>query len=846
MKPDGGSPLDHPELIAPERWDAIKQIVGDCLALPPDQRESRIHTLCGGDAELVTEVQSLVRSHAEMGDFLAASVFAPQDGELLTGCQVGHYQLCEPIAEGGMGTVYRAVRSSDFEKQVAIKLVKRGMDTDFILRRFRHERQILAGLDHTNIARLLDGGATEDGRPYLVMEYIEGTPITDYAEQRGLNARERLELFRKVCSAVQYAHQNLVVHRDLKPSNILVTAEGAPKLLDFGIAKLLEPDADATITSVRLMTPECASPEQVCGRPATTASDVYALGVLLYHLLTGETPYRFTTRTPQEIAQVVCETEPKRPSAVKPLSQDLDIIILKAMHKEPARRYVSAEQLAEDIRRYLEGLPIAARKDTFRYRGGKFVGRHKAATAAAALVALSLTGGMAATLWEAHVAQMERARAERRFNDVRDLANSLMFEVHDAIQTLPGSTAARRLIVDRALKYLNRLAEQTGNENSLRREVAAAYLKLGQVQGESGFSNLGDTPAATESFRKAVKLLEDVVATEASSIPDRRALANGYDKLATALWEGGDRREAEDLDDRALRIRQAFAGHLPEVETSKELLSSYYNLGVHRTQLGDLAGALENYKKCLDACEKIARSEPARRNNLRTLSIVHKRIGAVLIRKAELADALDHYRSAQTIDEKRIADNPNNAVAQMDVTYAYSDIGYILRNQGDLPAALANYRKAEKVRTALVAADQRDQRARSGLASAYSNIGLILWAMGDRQGALASHQKALQIRELLLAENPVNRGQQEDVAATCLDLGTGYAQFAAKSSRPEDGLALWRKARSYFQRAARMIANLKGAGGLVDEVASRMDRDIAQGLLKCDASITKLTAALSP
>jgi tetratricopeptide (TPR) repeat protein len=207
---------------------------------------------------------------------------------------------------------------------------------------------------------------------------------------------------------------------------------------------------------------------------------------------------------------------------------------------------------------------------------------------------------------------------------------------------------------------------------------------------------------------------------------------------------------------------------------------------------------------------------------------------------------LDHYQTAQTIDEKRIADNPNNAVAQMDVTYAYSDIGYILRNQGDLPAALANYRKAEKVRTALVAADQRDQRARSGLASAYSNIGQILWAMGDRQGAVASHQRALQIRELLLAENPVNRGQQEDVAVTCLDLGNGYAQLAAKSSRPENGLALWRKARSYFQRAAQMIANLKGAGALVDEAASRMDRDIAQGLLKCDASVARLTAAPSP
>jgi len=270
-----------------DRWVQIKQIVNDCLDLEPASREAHLYEACGGDASLLAEVKSLLDSDRDAEDFMEVPALERRQEESLIGCQLGNYRVCEAIAEGGMGTVYRAVRVNDFEKQVAVKLVKRGMDTDFILRRFRRERQILSGLDHPNIASLLDGGAAPDGRPYLVMEYIEGIPITDYADQHKLAIPERLEMFRTVCSAVQYAHQNLVVHRDLKPSNILVTAGGVPKLLDFGIAKLLEPDADSTMTMQRLMTPEFASPEQARGLAVTTATDIYSLGMLLYVLLTG-------------------------------------------------------------------------------------------------------------------------------------------------------------------------------------------------------------------------------------------------------------------------------------------------------------------------------------------------------------------------------------------------------------------------------------------------------------------------------------------------------------------------------------------------------------------------------
>ena len=446
-----------------------------------------------------------------------------------------------------MGTVYLAVRDDDaFERRVAIKVLRRGMDTDAIVQRFRHERQILASLDHPCIAHLLDGGSTPDGLPFFAMEYIEGLPITEYCEAHRLDTTARLQLFRKVCSAIQYAHQNLIIHRDIKPANVLVTADGTPKLLDFGIAKLLNPEPGAqmphTVAGLHLMTPEYASPEQVRGEPVTTAADVYSLGVLLYELLTGRRPYHLASRAPAEIARVVCESVPARPSTAvttrpdarafddvatgehgdtaptrisaaaprsveverlrRRLVGDLDNIVLKALSKEPQRRYGSADRFSEDVRRHLAGLPVSARKDTLRYRAAKFVGRNRVAVAAAATAIVALVAGVIGTTWQARVARAERQQAEQRFDDVRRLANALLFDVHDRIQDLPGSTPARELLVTRALEYLDKLARDAGSRADLRSELAAAYLKVGDVQGRPLVPNLGDTSGALESYRR--------------------------------------------------------------------------------------------------------------------------------------------------------------------------------------------------------------------------------------------------------------------------------------------------------------------------------------------------------
>ena len=483
--------------------------------------------------------------------------------------RIGPYRLVRVLGHGGMGKVFLGIRDDEsFHKRVAIKVLKRGMDTEAIVSRFRHERQVLASLNHPNIAGLLDGGTTPNGLPYFAMEDIEGQNIVDFCESRKLDTTARLQLFRQVCSAVQYAHQNLIVHRDIKPHNVLVTSEGTPKLLDFGIAKLLNPELAGetlapTAGGAQLMTPEYAEPGAGArpsghhrdGRGTRSAS-------CCTELLTNRRPYRLASRTPADIARVVCESVPARPSTAvtqlpdpaahddvatgaeappistagtggrpidadahrlrRRLAGDLDNIVLKALSKEPDRRYASADQFSEDVRRHLAGLPVIARPDTLRYRASKFVRRNRGAIVAGSVVFAALVAGVAGTASQATRANAERVQAEQRFDDVRRLANSLVFEVHDAIRDLPGSTPARKLLVDRGLEYLDKLSRGAGTRADLRRELGGAYVAIGDVQGRPLTPNLGDTAGALASYKKAVALYESLGAATAPDPALRR------------------------------------------------------------------------------------------------------------------------------------------------------------------------------------------------------------------------------------------------------------------------------------------------------------------------------------
>ena len=493
-----------------ERWRRIEALFDQALDRPEPEREAFLEDACGGDRELFAEVQVLLASAPTAGASLRKLVvaevrmLASNAVAALVGRRIGRFRLVDLLGEGGMGAVYLAERDdAQFAHRVAIKILRHATGSPEAIARFRDERQILAALEHPNIVRLLDGGSTDDGLPYLVMEHIEGQAITRYAEQRELGLRARVELVRRVCGALQYAHQNLVVHRDIKPSNILVDGDGAPKILDFGIAKLLAPvdsfEREArTRTGFAMFTPEYASPEQARGDAVSTATDVYSVGAVLYELVTGQSPHR-AADSRLEMLRVICEVDPPRPSTLgaggrrRELAGDLDNIILKALHKEPARRYASMEQLSDDLGRWLDGLPVAARTATMGYRARKFVRRNKGVVVAATLVAATLIGATGVSLRQARRADEQAARAEaERANAEAERANaeSERARALDAARLAQSETSRARDAEARLQKQYDELKAEQERRTRAEAEARAKgkEAELRRTQAETALS----------------------------------------------------------------------------------------------------------------------------------------------------------------------------------------------------------------------------------------------------------------------------------------------------------------------------------------------------------------------
>ena len=670
----------------------------------------------------------------------------------------GRYRIIRTIGVGGMGTVYLAERADrQFRQQVAVKALRPGLEHGEVLRRFLVERQTLAGLEHPNIVHLLDGGSTEDGRPYLVMDFVEGQPIDEYVRNRGLPVEERLELFRTVCAAVHYAHQNLVVHRDLKPTNILVTAEGAPKLLDFGIAKILSPDPEKTsamtVAESRPMTPQYASPEQILGQPVTTASDIYALGVLLYRVLTGYLPYKITTESELELYQLICQTEPDKPSVMvrrmarelgingqaealaRRLNGDLDMIVMMALRKEPQRRYSSVQHLSEDIRRHLTGLPVTAQKDTLGYRASKFVRRHRTAVAAAVLVALSLVASTVVSL-------REQRRAERRFQEVRELARFVLFEFDDAIRS--GVTPARKKLVARALGYLDGLARETERDVSLRRELMEGYFKVGDVQGNLYGPNLGDWAGARQSYSRALELAESLQAASPQDPVARRDVARARVKLGDLVALGGNRAEALKEYQAALQVLDELAASDPNaLEPQRNVLSAANKVGFTQYQSGNLNAALASYQRCLGIAQALFKADPSRPGARRAVAAGYERIGEVLARSGRTSEGLANLRTALDAYQQLASANPTDAQAQRDLSNTHTIIGDILLAASKTSDALASYSQGLQIAEALARDDPQNKQSRTDLHLSLGRLAEVLSAAGQKQQARAMTERAL-------------------------------------------------------------------------------------------------------
>jgi serine/threonine protein kinase/tetratricopeptide (TPR) repeat protein len=604
--------------MTPARWQQVQRVFHEAVALEPPLREAYLASACGADAALRDEVAALLAADAApipvldqarkaLAAFLETDAAAAAEGagpELPAGARLGPYRLLHEIGRGGMGTVYLAERDdAHFARRVAVKLVGRGLESDTALRRFRHERQILAALEHPNIARLYDGGVSDDGRPYLVLEYVEGAPLDRYCDAHRLSVDARLALFESVCEAVRYAHRNLVVHRDLKPSNILVTPEGQVKLLDFGIAKLLDEDAAAddaplTRTGMRVMTPAYAAPEQVRGEPVTTATDVYALGVVLYELLTGERPYGAAGTSRYALERAVLEQTPERPSTAvgragadlrdgagaargtspahlrRRLRGDLDTVLLTALRKEPERRYASADALLEDLRRHRAGLPLRARQDTVGYRLGKFVRRNRWLVAAGVVVLLSLVSVLGAALWQGRRAAHER--------DVAVQVSAFLESVLSASD--PTRTDAERLDTLRVRDLLDRSAQTVRQELGTQPQVLAQMLHiLGRV-----YVNLG-------LYDRAQPLLEEALALRRGLYgPADPAVTETEETLGLLSFNQGRYDAAERLRRHVLSVRRRPG-------TDDRLHArALRDLGSSLQQEGAFEEAATHYREALD------------------------------------------------------------------------------------------------------------------------------------------------------------------------------------------------------------------------------------------------------
>lgn len=818
-------PGETAERITPARWQQIKSILADALEREDRAERARfVEQSCQGDAALRREVESLLDRETTVLETIAdgaGTVLRAQPGTANAGRRLGAYELVREVGRGGMGAVYLAQRADGrFEQQVAVKLLKRGTDTEEVLRRFHAERRILARLEHPNIARLLDGGETGDGLPFFVMEYVPGVPLTAFARQHGLSVRARLELFGKVCAAVQFAHQNLVVHRDLKPGNILVTANGEPKLLDFGLARLLgPPEGDASALEItteqsRRLTPAYASPEQARGAALTTVSDVYSLGAILYELLANRAPHTFSSPhpPPAELLRVITEQEPVRPSVaaearLRPLLRgDLDNIVALAMRKDFARRYQTVSALADDLRRHLASRPVRARADTWRYRTAKFVHRNKTGVAVGGLVFLALTAAVVVSLREAR-------QAERRFNDVRALAHSILFDFHDSIRDLPGSTPARRLLVTQALAYLERLRREAGGDLALRRELAQAYIRVGDLQGRPNYANLGDLPGALASYRRAVAIAASLPPDEASEAVQ----ADAWNALGELL-AGSDptREEALHLIRHALSVRETSLARAPQEPTARRAVAtSLLSLGDAvfardievRYRQDDAMTAERLYLRALSLCESLHTEFPANLSDTRSLAKVHYRLGGVYYILGQIKHddpvifkrGLEHQRRSIQLREESLAASPANGQLKRDLADGLTVKADLQTRLGDAAGALADCRRAISLFSELAAADPDNYWARLDLAFAFYKMTYPQRATGDGPGAIESADRAVAIYNAIAVADPTS------LSAVCY-LGSSLRLRTELCREHGDEVESQASARRWVQCAERLCA----------------------------------------
>ena len=808
--------------MTPARWQTVKELFDQLQALPPAERHARLAQAAAGDPALQREVAGLLDADGASGDFLESAPWndvrmALEARLTATPDHIGPYRIRRELGRGGMGVVFLASRDdSAYEKDVAIKIVRAGFDGE-LLRRFQHERQILANLDHPNIARLLDGGTTEQGSPYLVMEYVDGEPITAYCDRLRLPLAERLLLFQAVCAAVHHAHQNLIIHRDLKPANILIARDGVPKLLDFGIAKLLAAAGaprglTLTMDGAQPMTPDYASPEQVRGGTLTTATDIYTLGLILYELVSGSQAYGAARGSRVGIERAILQGTPVRPSEQarrngpaasearrttpeklsRALAGNIDNIVLMAMRNEPERRYVSAAALTDDIRRHLEHFPVLARRDTFGYRAATFVRRRTRLVAGAGLAVLALLVATGVAAWQAHQANAARAVAERRFSDARRFSMSLLEELFRSGEREAASV--RQASTQRTVEYLDRLAAEAGSDPQVQEDLAHAYWYMGVVQSDTWRVSTGDMAGGLSAYQKAAGILERLTAADPANANLATWLSVTYQNRALALLPVDVASSLEDQR-RYVAVAERLARMQPgDPAAQMELAGAIRLLGErlghpYYGNVGDTAAARREIERATKIVEQWSlKLPPSHQDNIfGGLGSCSTVMAGMVWAMGDVDGAIALQRRGIDFYEGLLRELPNRTDVQAELGLIYARMAGFLHEAGRHADAVGNIRRATGILEPLYRRDPDSLAFYRNLARTYNQAGDV-WLAREPQRALRWYEDAERLGEGWIARQRNDQEARErlgeskgGVARALAALGRGSA--AAEKSR---------------------------------------------------------------
>ncbi len=828
-----------------------KSIFGQAIEIHSDaERASFLDRACGGNGALRAEIDELIRALARAGSFLRMPVvadpartlqFGPKtDGP---GAVIGPYKLLEEIGEGGMGVVYMADQLAPVRRRVALKIIKPGMDTRQVIARFEAERQALALMDHPNIARVLDAGATEAGRPYFVMELVRGVPITEYCDRDNLSVPDRLALFVQVCLAVQHAHQKGIIHRDLKPSNVLVTLHDGrpvPKVIDFGVAKATNQQLTEktlfTNYSQMIGTPLYMSPEQaeMSGLDVDTRSDIYSLGVLLYELLTGTTPFdreRLRDAPYDEVRRIIREEEPPKPSTfVDTLGQtrtmvaarrkvdpqrfaqllrgDLDWIVMKALEKDRTCRYETANALARDVERFLRDEPIDAHSPSTLYRFRKFARRNRVAITTAAVVAVVLVAGMVASTWQAiratraervaeaqrNEAEKQRAAAEANFQQARDAVNEYFTSVSESkLLDVPGLQPLRKELLDSALAYYKRFIAEHGDDPAVQAELAATYVRVGNIT-----SLIGSQEQALDAFNEAIQAYEALVRQDPQIATYREGLARANHWCGSVLSDTGRLAGAEAAYRRALEIYAALAREkLDSSGYRVHLANAYSSVGNVQTLLSRPAAAEASYQQSLAIYEQLGRDEPDARAYQAGMAAAYRHVGDAQRKLGRMADAESSIADAVKMYEDLVRDNPTVNSYRSQLGSAYNSLYVVQIEQNKLPDAEASFHRAVELYEALVRENPSVSDYRAALAHKKFNFAYVQRLQGRIAEADASYRSVIGMYEQLIRENPTVPDYAQGLGNAYLHLGILHNEMGERAESESN----WQQAVAAFGAA---------------------------------------------